>query len=132
MPSSEPQGNLYFSERAATPGRVLPSRSSKLAPPPVETCDSLSSAPYLAQTVAPLLADSIAASRVALEPPAKLSNSKTPAGPFQRMVLLSMMVFLKSSRDFGPASRPIQPSGMPSASDALPTWAFLSNLSAVM
>lgn len=32
--------------------RTLPSKSSSEAPPPVETCESLSSASYLAQTVA--------------------------------------------------------------------------------
>jgi len=37
--------NIYLLERAETPGRSLPSRSSKLAPPPVETWLSLSSTP---------------------------------------------------------------------------------------
>jgi len=35
--SKETQESSYFSESAATPGRILPSKSSKLAPPPVET-----------------------------------------------------------------------------------------------
>ncbi|CEQ41454.1 SPOSA6832_03176 [Sporobolomyces salmonicolor] len=59
--------------------------------------------------------------RVALDPPAKFSNSKTPAGPFQRMVLALRMVSAKSLRDSGPQSRPMIPEGMPSLSVAAPT-----------
>ena len=42
----------YLSVRQATPGRVLPSRSSNEAPPPVETWLTLSSRPNLAIAVA--------------------------------------------------------------------------------
>ena len=35
----------YLSFRAATPGRVLPSRNSRLAPPPVEMWSILSAKP---------------------------------------------------------------------------------------
>jgi hypothetical protein len=38
--------------RAATPGNTFPSSSSNDAPPPVEQCDTLSSASYFAQAVA--------------------------------------------------------------------------------
>lgn len=44
--------NIYLLDRAATPGSSLPSRSSKEAPPPVDTWLSFSSTPYLAATVA--------------------------------------------------------------------------------
>ena len=37
----------YLSVSAATPGRVLPSINSSEAPPPVETCDTLSATPAL-------------------------------------------------------------------------------------
>ena len=52
------------------------------------------------------------ASAIAREPAVKLSNSNTPAGPFQRIVFASLMAFAKSSRVAGPASIPSQPSGM--------------------
>jgi len=73
-------------------------------------------------TVDPFLTASMEASRRALDPPAKAGNSKTPAGPFQRMVLDSATVAAKSFRDSGPASRPIHPSGIPVASVATPVW----------
>ena len=40
--------------------------------------------------------------------------------PFQRIVLASSTVCLYSSRLFGPASRPCQPSGIPCSSVATP------------
>ena len=52
------------------------------------------------------------ASAIAREPAVKLSNSNTPAGPFQRMVLAPSMAAEKSLRVSGPASRPSQPSGI--------------------
>ena len=42
----------YNGERAATPGKIFPSRSSKLAPPPVLTWLTLSSVFHLAAQVA--------------------------------------------------------------------------------
>lgn len=42
--------------------------------------------------------------------------------PFQRIVLADKTVSQKSSRLFGPASRPIQPSGIPSWMVALPVY----------
>lgn len=46
--------------------------------------------------------------------------------PFHRMVLDSRTVSLKSSRLLGPASRPIQLSGIPSASVATPVWEHIN------
>jgi len=43
-PDCEPFRN-YLSERAATPGSILPSRNSSDAPPPVDTCETLSATP---------------------------------------------------------------------------------------
>ena len=53
------------------------------------------------------------ASISALVPLAKLSNSKTPAGPFQTMTLALPITSLNNSIDLGPASKPIQLSGIP-------------------
>lgn len=129
---------------------TFPSNNSRLAPPPVLTWLSFFSALYCATTVAvsppptmttaPFLAASILASRRALDPSPKAVNSNTPGGlnsfvrewegcrgetyPFQRMVLASKTVFRNDSRLFSPTSNPIQLSGMPSESDAIPTCDF--------
>mmetsp|Transcript_26871 Transcript_26871/g.60346 ORF Transcript_26871/g.60346 Transcript_26871/m.60346 type:complete len:215 (-) Transcript_26871:655-1299(-) len=58
---------------------------------------------------------SATASRRALVPALKLSNSKTPAGPFQMTVDEAKTVCRKSSEDFSPQSIPSHPSGMPSS-----------------
>mmetsp|Transcript_73491 Transcript_73491/g.195363 ORF Transcript_73491/g.195363 Transcript_73491/m.195363 type:complete len:243 (-) Transcript_73491:351-1079(-) len=113
------------SSSAAMPGNTLPSSSSRDAPPPVETKWTLSSMFHLAAAVAespppmmprpPFCVSSATASRSALVPLEKLSNSKTPAGPFQTTVLELMTVSRNSSMDLGPQSMPSQPSGMPSS-----------------
>lgn len=138
--------SIYFlSDNSATPGRfyslvprpiylmmghTFPSRSSKEAPPPVETWLNSSSLPALAtrvavsppptMTVDPFLTDLIHASRRAFDPLAKAGNSNTPAGPFQRIVLDSATVAAKSSADLGPQSRPIHSAGIPDSSVAVP------------
>ena len=61
---------------------------------------------------APFAVASAMASAIAFEPPVKLSNSNTPAGPFQRIVLASLIASLKSSRVLGPASIPSSSSGI--------------------
>lgn len=137
----------FLSLSSATPGKVykdqlvsvgcmrcrswltLPSRSSRLAPPPVETWLNSSSLPALAtrvavsppptMTVEPFLTDLIHASSKALEPFANAGNSKTPAGPFHRIVLDSATVSANSSADLGPQSRPIQSAGIPDSSVAV-------------
>src|SRR3954469_22198660 len=82
--------------RNTTPGRALPSRYSKLAPPPVEQCVTLSAtlnffaavavSPPPTTVVAPLAVASATASAIALVEPENFSNSKTPGGPFQMIV----------------------------------------------
>jgi hypothetical protein len=135
-------------DRSSTSQHTLPSRSSREAPPPVLTWLSLDSSPNCAttvavsppptMTVAPFWTASSVAFKSSFEPSAKAGNSKTPAGleivesstssswyiahPFQRIVFDSRTVSRKSFRLSGPASRPIQPSGMPSLSVALPVW----------
>merc|ERR1719369_272835 len=128
-------------DNAATPGNTFPSSSSRLAPPPVETWLTLSSVLYLAAHVAvspppmivqpPFSVNATTASMIDFVPLAKLSNSKTPAGPFQTTTFALATTSLKSSLDFGPQSKPIQPSGIPDSTVASPTSASSANLLAV-
>ena len=107
---------------AATPGSTLPSIASSNAPPPVEIYETLSARPNLltqaTESPPPMSekAPSAVASAIALPiarlPSQKLSNSNTPAGPFQRMVLAPLMALAKFFCASGPASRPSQPSGI--------------------
>src|SRR5690606_32590238 len=107
---------------------ALPSRNSRLAPPPVEQCVTLAATPnFLAAVavspppttvVAPLSVASATAAAIALVAPQNFSNSNTPAGPFQMMVLADRIASRYSAIDFGQASRPSQPSGIPEASSA--------------
>jgi len=119
-----------FAERAVTPGNSLPSSNSREAPPPVDTCETLSSAPHLATAVAvsppptivvaPFCVASITASKADFVPAANLSNSNTPVGPFHNIVLASRIVSLKSSFVFSPESSPSHSSGIPVSSVAYP------------
>src|SRR3954454_13562879 len=104
---------------AATPGSSLPSSSSRLAPPPVETHviraaspSSLSarteSAPPTTENDASFAAT---ASATAFVPSANRGHSKTPMGPFQKIVRASERKPANRSRVSGPMSRPSQPSG---------------------
>src|SRR4051812_4021343 len=71
-----------------TPGNALPSRNSRLAPPPVEQCETLSStlnflaavavSPPPTTVVAPDAVAFATASAIALVEPANFSNSNTP------------------------------------------------------
>mmetsp|Transcript_60295 Transcript_60295/g.95493 ORF Transcript_60295/g.95493 Transcript_60295/m.95493 type:complete len:208 (-) Transcript_60295:835-1458(-) len=116
-------GWIHLSFRAATPGSSLPSKSSKEAPPPVLQWVTLSSVPYFLQAVAvspppmtvtvPAPVASTTASISFFVPVSNLAISKTPMGPFQMMVLLSLTAWAFSSIDFGPQSKPMKPSGIP-------------------
>src|SRR3954469_14110706 len=87
--------------RNTTPGRALPSRYSRLAPPPVEQCVTLSStlnffaavavSPPPTTVVAPDAVAFAIASAIAFVEPANLSNSNTPDGPFQMTVFARPM-----------------------------------------
>mmetsp|Transcript_1672 Transcript_1672/g.4222 ORF Transcript_1672/g.4222 Transcript_1672/m.4222 type:complete len:250 (-) Transcript_1672:421-1170(-) len=71
---------------------------------------------------------SATASRRAFVPLLKLSNSKTPAGPFQITVADARTVVRNSSIDLGPQSMPSHPSGMPSSCvTILISWSFLKS-----
>ena len=91
------------------PGRSLPSRYSRLAPPPVEMCPKASSSKPRVRTAA---AESppptterpsilVSASATARVPSAKASNSKTPIGPFQNTVLAPEIASAKAARGVG-------------------------------
>mmetsp|Transcript_3185 Transcript_3185/g.8659 ORF Transcript_3185/g.8659 Transcript_3185/m.8659 type:complete len:211 (-) Transcript_3185:834-1466(-) len=111
--------------RVATPGRSLPSSSSSEAPPPVLQCVTLSSVSYFLQAVAvspppmtvmtPSLVAFTTSSMSVLVPVSNEAISNTPIGPFQIRVLEDMTAARLSSMDRGPQSRPMKPSGMPSA-----------------
>src|ERR1017187_4256001 len=101
------------SSSAASPGSVLPSRYSRLAPPPVEMWPNAVSGKFRWRTAA---AESpppttvspgtrLIASATALVPSAKAGNSKTPTGPFQKTVLASDSLLANSSLVRGPMSR---------------------------
>src|SRR5436190_22870424 len=88
---------LLATSKNATPGSTLPSRNSRLAPPPVEQWVTLSAtlnffaavavSPPPTTVVAPLAVAFAMAAAMALVDPANFSNSNTPEGPFQMMVL---------------------------------------------
>ena len=52
------------------------------------------------------------ASPMAMVPLAKVSISKTPTGPFHKMVLDWAMTSANCAKVFGPASKPSHPSGI--------------------
>src|SRR5439155_6997344 len=102
-----------------TPGSSAPSRNSSAAPPPVESHETLSTSPSSARARAesapPTTECAVAeatASATAFVPSAKRGHSKTPIGPFQKIVRASAMRSAKSSRVSGPMSSPSQPSGI--------------------
>src|SRR5665811_1284619 len=116
----------HQSSSTAMPGSVLPSRSSRLAPPPVEmwpkpasskprrrTAAAVSPPPTIEK--APALPASMMAWATARVPAAKGSISKTPGGPFHTMVFASASLAAKRAAESGPMSRPIRPSGIASA-----------------
>mmetsp|Transcript_14423 Transcript_14423/g.36487 ORF Transcript_14423/g.36487 Transcript_14423/m.36487 type:complete len:206 (-) Transcript_14423:990-1607(-) len=130
-----------ISSSAATPGRTLPSRSSRLAPPPVEMWLILLATPAFStaatespppmMVVHPFALSFARVSAMPVVPLAKASNSKTPIGPFHTTVLQSDRASWNTLRLSGPMSRPIQPSGMLST-DATLVSASAANLSARM
>ncbi len=104
---------------AATPGSSFPSSSSSDAPPPVERKSksaglqnllaAVTESPPPTMVSASALATASASSMVPL---AKLVFSKTPIGPFQRMVFAPATTFLKSWMATSPMSIPSQSSSM--------------------
>merc|ERR1719336_1772540 len=117
------QAGTLASSNAATPGSSFPSSSSRDAPPPVLQWDTLSIVLYFLQAVAvspppmtemaPAAVTSTILSIIFLVPASKAPISKTPMGPFQTMVLDFAIAASLSSMDFGPISKPKNPSGTP-------------------
>ena len=105
------------------PGSCLPSRYSRLAPPPVEMWPNAdSSKPSLrtaaAESPPPTTespSTSVSAWATARVPAAKASNSKTPIGPFQNTVRASASAAANALADSGPMSSPSWSAGMASA-----------------
>src|SRR4051794_564517 len=102
----------------ATPGSSLPSSSSSAAPPPVEAHETRSSRPSSLsariESAPPTTENASApatASATAFVPSAKGGHSKTPIGPFQKIVFAELTAAAKRSRVSGPTSSPSQPSG---------------------
>src|SRR5579859_3494923 len=109
-----------LSSSAASPGRVRPSRYSRLAPPPVEmwlnalsgnsSCLTAAAESPPPTTVSPVTW--LIASATAWVPAANAGNSNTPTGPFQKTVLASASLRANNSRVAGPMSRPSRSAGM--------------------
>jgi len=108
-----------FVGEAATPGRVLPSRNSREAPPPVEMWVILSATAGLMDGGDGVSAAddgggvgvggySVGDGVGAL---AKAGISKTPMGPFQMMVWASAISLEKRAMDLGPMSRAMRSAG---------------------
>src|SRR5690606_1007450 len=110
------------------PGRRLPSRNSRLAPPPVETGPSCSSekpslriaAPESPPPTTPRPSTRVSASATARVPAANAGNSNTPIGPFQNTVLDAATRSANAAAVSGPMSSPIPdaPNGVCSIASA--------------
>jgi len=107
--------------RASTPGNLIPCKNSRDAPPPVDTYVTSFSLPRLRTKlavspppiteIAPSLVFSMTLFRIPSLPLAKLGNSKTPIGPFQKIELARSIACPNSSTVLGPLSKISQPSG---------------------
>src|SRR5665811_760830 len=104
------RGASHQSSNTAMPGRALPSRSSRLAPPPVEMCPKPASSKPRRRTAAavsppptiekaPALPASMMAWATARVPAAKASISNTPGGPFHTMVFASASLAAKRAAE---------------------------------
>src|SRR5579859_6420453 len=122
FPVCREEQSSHASSRATTPGRGFPSRNSSDAPPPVETCESLSSSPATAaaesppptMVTAPLAPASTSAFATARVPTSNGGVSKTPIGPFHKIVLALRIRARKSAAVAWSMSKTAQPAGMAS------------------
>ena len=109
--------------RLSIPGIVLPCINSTLAPPPVEMNEILSESPNVLTKftespppitdVAPSLVLFTIAFKSSSLPFLNSGTSNTPTGPFQKIELAFLMVYLKTPMDLGPISKAFHPSSMP-------------------
>ena len=109
------------SESTAMPGSCLPSRYSRLAPPPVEMCPkAASSKPSCAHRRGRVAAADDRQARRPRSAPGRppgcrrrtASNSNTPIGPFQNTVRASASAAANARADSGPMSRPSWSAGI--------------------
>src|SRR5699024_1497547 len=109
----------HQSSRTLIPGSSLPSRYSRLAPPPVEMWPNAASSKPRVRTAA---AESppptterpsifVSAAATARVPPANASTSKTPIGPFQNTVRAPASAAANAAPESGPMSRPSASAG---------------------
>src|SRR5215475_4932584 len=116
-------GQGQLSSSTATPGRVLPSRYSSEAPPPVEMCPNACAGRRSLRTAAaesppPTTVSpgaAATASATPLVPAANGATSKTPIGPFQNTVRAWASSAANALTVCGPMSRPFVPAGIASA-----------------
>src|SRR6266496_1539841 len=126
FPVAREDERSHASSSAATPGSSFPSRNSSDAPPPVETCVSLSSIPATAATespppttvTAPFFPASTRAFAIARVPASNGGVSNTPIGPFQKIVLARSNRARKSCCVASSISKTAQPFGMASTATA--------------
>src|ERR1700752_1077525 len=123
LPVAREDQRSHLASNAATPGSSFPSRNSSDAPPPVETCVSLSSMPATAATeapppttvTAPFCPASTSAFATARVPASNGGVSNTPIGPFQKIVFARSSLARKSCCVVSSMSNTAQPFGTPSA-----------------
>src|SRR6266566_1555017 len=123
LPVAREDQRSHASSNAATPGNSFPSRNSSDAPPPVETCVSLSSIPATAAAespppitvTAPFFPASTSAVAIARVPASNGGVSNTPIGPFQKIVFARSRRARKSCCVASSMSKTAQPLGIASA-----------------
>src|SRR5205823_7686042 len=125
LPVSADERATRHSSSTLIPGSSRPSRNSSEAPPPVETCVTLSASPISAIAAAespppttvrvPRFVASASAWATARVPAAYSGASNIPIGPFQNTVAAPAMRCSYWATVLGPMSSPTQPSGMGSS-----------------
>ena len=123
------------------PGSSFPSKYSSMAPPPgrnithsfgqSEHIHGGNGIPATDKRKSAVFGRFGNCQATALVPCRKLSISKTPMGPFQRMVFDLFITLQNCSLAFGPISRPIHPSGILLLGE-VEVCACASNLSAMI
>ena len=132
---------VHLSERASIPGKILPSTSSRDAPPPVDTWDNFSAelgtflskatvSPPPITDVDPFDVAFMIESSIVSDPFENGFISKTPCGPFQKIVFEFWIIWVLSLMVSGPISNPNQLGLMPACSSVISYFEFSSKASA--
>src|SRR5579875_3580038 len=130
LPVSGDQDAAHAASSAATPGSVLPSRNSSVAPPPVLTCVTPSAKPSMCAAAAaspppttvtaPLFVAATSASPIVCVPWRYAGFSYTPIGPLKTIVFAQRITSAYTPAVAGPMSRIMRlPSGSTSTTSAL-------------